>query len=64
MDRIDIINLSKKNGLLRLNDILCHSNVSMSAGTDPGILSFQRGYLPILKVRHIPKEKTYILRSL
>lgn len=37
------------NGLLRLNDILTWSTVATTAGSNPVILSFQRGYLPLLR---------------
>lgn len=41
------------NGILRIGDILSFSDVSTAAGTKAGVLSFQRGYLPILQVRVI-----------
>lgn len=41
------------NGLLRLNDILTWSTVATTAGSNPVILSFQRGYLPLLRVIYL-----------
>lgn len=39
------------NGLLRISDILRWSPVSIMAGSSRDILSFQRGYLPLFRVR-------------
>ncbi|OCH91424.1 P-loop containing nucleoside triphosphate hydrolase protein [Obba rivulosa] len=36
-------------GLLRMNDIICWDPVSMQAGNQRTVLSFQRGYLPLLR---------------
>ncbi|KAH8119264.1 P-loop containing nucleoside triphosphate hydrolase protein [Phellopilus nigrolimitatus] len=37
------------NGILRLGDIIRHSDVSINAGSDRNVLSFQKGYLPIIQ---------------
>ncbi|KZT10660.1 P-loop containing nucleoside triphosphate hydrolase protein [Laetiporus sulphureus 93-53] len=41
--------LSSGNALLRINDIIRWSDVSVSAGSQKTVLSFQRGYLPLLR---------------
>ncbi|PCH43420.1 nucleoside triphosphate hydrolase protein [Wolfiporia cocos MD-104 SS10] len=41
--------LSTGNGLLRLNDVLAWGEVSLSAGGRRDVLSFQRGYLLLLR---------------
>jgi hypothetical protein len=41
----------QQNGLLRLVDILRWPQVSAHAGSSRNILSFQRGILPVLRVR-------------
>jgi hypothetical protein len=40
----------KDNGLLRISDILRWTPVSVKAGSNRQMLSFQRGYLPLLRV--------------
>lgn len=47
-----LTNRMKGNGLLRINDIIRWSPISNKAGSSPIILSFQRGYLPLLRVRN------------
>ncbi|KAH9951524.1 P-loop containing nucleoside triphosphate hydrolase protein [Amylocystis lapponica] len=37
------------NGLLRLNDVICWPEVSIRAGSNKSVVSFQRGYLPLLR---------------
>ncbi|KIO21377.1 hypothetical protein M407DRAFT_29033 [Tulasnella calospora MUT 4182] len=36
------------NGILRIQEVLSYQNVSSEAGFDQHVLSFQRGYLPVL----------------
>ncbi|KAG8902312.1 hypothetical protein FRC00_012825 [Tulasnella sp. 408] len=36
------------NGIRRIQEVLSHPNVSSEAGFNQGLLSFQRGYLPLL----------------
>ena len=40
----------KDNGLLRIGDILAWNPISVKAGSNRQTLSFQRGYLPLLRV--------------
>ncbi|TDL21593.1 hypothetical protein BD410DRAFT_297523 [Rickenella mellea] len=40
--------LASGNGFLRLDDIISSPEVTINAGPDPKVLSFQRGYLPLL----------------
>ena len=35
-----------------MNDILSWKLVSIRAGSDKSVLSFQRGYIPVLQVMH------------
>ncbi|KAJ7647110.1 hypothetical protein FB45DRAFT_821739 [Roridomyces roridus] len=44
-----LTSLATGNGLLRINDIFCWLAVSSRAGSNALVLSFQRGYLPLLK---------------
>nr|GAT43007.1 predicted protein [Mycena chlorophos] len=41
--------LAKDNGLLRINDVIRWPQVSNEAGSSPQVLSFQRGFVPLLK---------------
>ncbi|CAL1707171.1 unnamed protein product [Somion occarium] len=41
--------IARDNGLTRINDILTWTNVSIRAGSGHAILSFQRGYIPLLQ---------------
>lgn len=42
--------MGQGNGLLRLGDAISWPAVSTSAGSDRMVLSFQRGFLPIIQV--------------
>ncbi|KAJ7091139.1 hypothetical protein C8R44DRAFT_817142 [Mycena epipterygia] len=44
-----LTSLAMGNGLLRIGDVLQWPSVSSHAGSNPSQLSFQRGYLPLLK---------------
>ncbi|KAG8861659.1 hypothetical protein FRB96_002616 [Tulasnella sp. 330] len=48
-----------KNALVLIDAILCHETVSVTAGGSKTIVSFQRGYLPLLHYL----ASTYVLRS-
>ncbi|KAG8895787.1 hypothetical protein FRB99_000349, partial [Tulasnella sp. 403] len=37
-----------RNGIHRISDILCWPNVSHASGRSETVLSFQRGYIPLL----------------
>jgi hypothetical protein len=45
--------IAEGNGLLRINNVVQWPQVAFNAGTNPAILSFQRGYLPLLSVGSI-----------
>ncbi|EMD37515.1 hypothetical protein CERSUDRAFT_114154 [Gelatoporia subvermispora B] len=48
------------NGLLRMNDVICWKPVSARAGHQRAVLSFQRGYVPLL--RYLSSD--YVVKSI
>ncbi|KAG8909612.1 hypothetical protein FRC01_006834, partial [Tulasnella sp. 417] len=47
-DFLQLMGDPTSSGILRIQDVLAHQNVSSEAGFDQNVLSFQRGYLPVL----------------
>ncbi|KAF5326320.1 hypothetical protein D9611_000022 [Ephemerocybe angulata] len=60
--------IAERNGLLRINDISQWREVSLSAGMNPRILSFQRGYYPLLSLLSsdfvVKSTRTHLVHAL